>query len=305
MQITRSIAPTLSQQDTNATSTGQTQASLRSHQAPSQQQPLMPPPPQAPSGSQGIALPLPGEAAQSPHQDVATTRSWQRVEIQLTSNQTNQPIAQAIETALIDLLDASQTATDLDAWGDGLPIIPPGQSSPADPSRDYLPATERARDFNSIAQEAAVITRYLTSLGYGQLSEHRRPITYNIVELHIAARLRWLGTLSSDIEVHLQLPSALTSLWEILNSILDQTMSPAIWATMIEVGEALEHLVRGRRLVFSSDTLSLQAGGHDPARVEQAIGQARGNRFVETLGAMRRLWPSCQLSLYQWHQKQR
>ena len=81
-------------------------------------------------------------------------------------------------------------------------------------------------------------------------------MTYNLLEPHVAALLRWLGTLSSNIEVHLQLPPALAALRGILNSILDQTVSTATWASMIEVGDALEQL-----LTHDADTLGLAARG--------------------------------------------
>ena len=106
-------------------------------------------------------------------------------------------------------------------------------------------------------------------------------MTYNLLEPHVAALLRWLGTLSSNIEVHLQLPPALAALRGILNSILDQTVSTATWASMIEVGDAREQL-----LTHDADTLGLAARGHAARLVDQAIGQARASMFVETLGAM-------------------
>eukprot|EP00439_Symbiodinium_sp_Y106_P081326 s1350_g20.t1 len=63
-------------------------------------------------------------------------------------------------------------------------------------------------------------------------------------------------------------------------------MNSATWAAMIEAGDALEQRILGKRLVHSSDALSLQAGGHNTTLVEHAIEQTRGTMFVETLGTM-------------------
>ena len=192
----------------------------------------------------------------------------------------------AAESALIDLLVDTQTAEAVEAWDDGFPSIPPAQPSHDDPSGDCLPATKRARSSQSINQEAAAAARHLTSLGHGQLSAHSRPITYNSVEPHIAAIIRWLGTLSNDIEIHLQLPPALASLRGILNAILHQRVSTATWAAMIliEVGEAIE------QLPWCIILMQWHYKTGDMTRTSwrewQARHGARGTTFVETMGAL-------------------
>eukprot|EP00439_Symbiodinium_sp_Y106_P002132 s9459_g1.t1 len=190
----------------------------------------------------------------------------------------------AAESALIDLLVDTQTAEAVEAWDDGFPSIPPAQPSHDDPSGDCLPATKRARSSQSISQEAAAAARHLTSLGHGQLSAHSRPITYNSVEPHIAAIIRWLGTLSNDIELHLQLPPALASLRGILNAILHQRVSTATWAAMIEVGEAIE------QLPWCIILMQWHYKTGDMTRTSwrewQARHGARGTTFVETMGAL-------------------
>ena len=95
-------------------------------------------------------------------------------------------------------------------------------------------------------------------------------------EPHVAAIIRWLGTLSNDIETHLQLPPALASLRGILNAILDQQTSTATWAALIEVGEALEKLIYGGTLVHHSDVVALDVGGHDTDLVARAQEMKRG-----------------------------
>ena len=106
----------------------------------------------------------------------------------------------------------------------------------------------------------AAAARFLSSLGHGQLSAHRRAITYHTVEPYIAALLRWLGTLNADVALHLQLPPALASLRGILNAILNQQVSTATWSELIQVGEALENLATGGRLAHPSDSGGGQLG---------------------------------------------
>ena len=85
------------------------------------------------------------------------------------------------------------------------------------------PPAKRTRSQHTITRDAAAAARFLSSLGHGQLSEHRRAITYHTIEPHIAALLRWLGTLDADVALHLQLPPALAALRGILNAILEPT----------------------------------------------------------------------------------
>ena len=98
--------------------------------------------------------------------------------------------------------------------------------------------------------------------------------------------MQWLGTLTSDVEVHLQLPPTLAALRGILNNILDQQTNPNTWATMIEVGEALEQLVQGQPLAHPSDTLCMQDGGHDTNLVEHDTDQGQGRNFIEVTTAL-------------------
>ena len=293
MQQPQSIAKTLTQPtDTATASEGLHTKDEQPTPPPPTAHSTMPPPLQSLRGSNNTTLPLPGNTEVPSLPTSPPPRSWQRVETQLeeirrlAEHQAHQPITAAAETALIDLLVDSQTAAAVEAWDDGFPSIPPGQPSPAEHSGECLPSTKRARNGHSINRDAAAAARYLTALGHGQLSAQNRPLTYNSVEPQIAAIMRWLGTLTSDVEVHLQLPPTLAALRGILNNILDQQTNPNTWATMIEVGEALEHLVQGQPLAHPSDTLCLQDGGHDTNLVEHDIDQARGSNFIEVTTAL-------------------
>ena len=202
------------------------------------------------------------------------------------TNQTHHPITTAAETALIDLLVDTHSAEAVDAWDDGFPPSPRPQTDNNEPQGDCQPAAKRARGSNSIHPAAAAAARQLTSLGHGQLSAYNRPLSYNSVEPHVAAIIRWLGTLSNDIGTHLQLPPVLASLRGILNAILEQQTSTATWAAMIEVGEALEELIHGGHLVHHSDVVALDVGGHDTDLALRTQDEARGNEFIETLTAL-------------------
>ena len=136
------------------------------------------------------------------------------------------------------------------------------------------PPPKRTRSHNTITRDAAAAARFLCALGHGQLSLHRRAITYHTVEPHVAALLRWLGTLESDVAIHLQLPPALASLRAILNAILDQQVSTATWAAMIEVGESLDKLASGGNLAHPADTPAQDAGRLNTNLVAEVASQA-------------------------------
>ena len=283
MQQPHSIAKTLTQPTDTAT------ASESPHTKDGQPTPppptehsTMPPPPQSPRGSNHATIPLPGNTEAPPLPTSPPPRSWQRVETQLeeirrlAEHQAHQPIATAAETALIELLVDSQTAAAVEAWDDGFPTTPPGQPNPTEPSAECLPSTKRARNSHSINRDAAAAARYLTALGHGQLSAHIRPLTYNSVEPQIAVLMQWLGTLTSDVEVHLQLPPTLAALRGILNNILDQQTNPNTWATMIEVGEALEQLVQGNRWRTPPTLCACKTGDTTPTSWSTTRIKARG-----------------------------
>ena len=108
------------------------------------------------------------------------------------------------------------------------------------------------------------------------------------IEPHIAAIIRWLGTLTNDMAIHLQLPPTLASLRGILNEIHHHRVSTATWAAMIEVGQAIEQLARGGVLVHHSDAAALEGGGLDTnepptMRGEQRSSQRRGGPLKDTM----------------------
>ena len=100
------------------------------------------------------------------------------------------------------------------------PTIPAGQPSPANPSGDYLPAAKRARDFNSISEEAAAAARSLATLGHGQLSEHRRSITYIVEIVPRVCIVAWICMQRSEPEIFPSILETLHYLYQDFLSIL-------------------------------------------------------------------------------------
>ena len=151
--------------------------------------------------------------------------------------------------------------------------------TPATDNQCQQPPTKRARNQQSIVRDAAAAAaRYLSSLGHGQLSSHRRVITYNTIEpLHCCdgwgastPRLRCTYT-------------ALASLRGILNTILDQEVSTATWSELTQVGGSSGTWRPGE----DSSTLRMPCWNTlDTHLVAEATGEARGRAMVETLTAL-------------------
>eukprot|EP00439_Symbiodinium_sp_Y106_P077556 s14_g16.t1 len=217
----------------------------------------------------------------------------------IATNTTQAPIAQAAEKALADLLVDSQTAEEVEDWDDGYPSIPPGQTStpstlnPTEAAnsdgRCQLPPTKKTRSQQTITRDAAAAAaaRFLSSLGHGQLSEHRRAITYHMVEPHVAALLRWLGTLSADMALHLQLPPALASLRGILNSIDPDPTSQCSYMVRSDRGRGSPGKL-GERGKPSPPCRCSRSECGEPrhAPVAEVSAQTRGKELVETLTAL-------------------
>ena len=80
----------------------------------------------------------------------------------------------------------------------------------------------------------------------------------------VAAVVRWLESLlPGDITLHMQLPSILSPLREVLNAILDGSARGSIWARLVAVGDALEVLIVGETLAHPSDVLAQNSGGNE------------------------------------------
>ena len=146
-------------------------------------------------------------------------------------------------------------------------------------------------------QDAITAARFLSSLGHGQLSQYSRAIRYNTVEPYVAALLQWLGTLNEDVAIHLQLPPALAALRGIWNAILDQSVSTATRASLIDVGDALQ---RGGTLSHpadSADTLGVAHGGLDTHPVAETAqlehGRAPRHRHRGSLGPYQKTTTQC------------
>ena len=80
----------------------------------------------------------------------------------------------------------------------------------------------RAADTATIRTEALKAAQALRDVGRAQLTTDAQCITYATVAPMVADIVRWLEILlPGDITLHLQLPSILSPLREVLNAILD------------------------------------------------------------------------------------
>ncbi|CAE7686569.1 unnamed protein product [Symbiodinium necroappetens] len=178
------------------------------------------------------------------------TRSWQRVEQKLVEirriaeqheGSQAEAIAQAADTALIDLLVDTPTALQLEAGEQH--TVPQG--------------TTKAAAAISAAQQ-------LSSLAKSLLSKRGSVVVpYAMVSSQVAALIEWLATLDrGSIAVHVQLPPVLTPLREILDQMLQgQPGDATTWARLVAVAEAFEALISGDTLTHPADVLGQSQGG--------------------------------------------
>ena len=154
--------------------------------------------------------------------------------------------------------------------------------TPATDNQCQQPPTKRARNQQSIVRDAAAAAaRYLSSLGHGQLSSHRRVITYNTIEpLHCCdgwgastPRLRALhlygfGFTTGDTQCNPRPRS------EHRNMVGAHTGRGKLW-----------NLATGGRLVHPSDAL-LEHPGHAPGRRShwRSQGESNGGNTYRSAG---------------------
>ena len=216
-----------------------------------------------------------GEPSSGSNDPQPPTRSWQRVEqklleIRRIAEQHNgsqaEAIAQAADTALIDLLVDTPTALQLE--GDTNTHPPHGGDAAA-------AATYAAQQLRSIGR--ALMSRS------GSVA-----VPYAMVAPHVAALIAWLETLDrGNVAVHVQLPPVLTPLREILDQILrGQPNDVATWARLVAVAEAFEALVTGNVLTHPADVV-----GQSQGEMESPLMCTEGTipnwyRAVETLRAL-------------------
>ena len=191
-----------------------------------------------------------GEPSSGSNDRRPTTRSWQRVEQKLVEirriaeqhdGSQAEAIAQAADTALIDLLVDTPTAMQLDA----------GEQHPTPQG------TTKAAAAISAAQQLSSLAKSL--LG----KKDSVVVPYAMVSSQVAALIEWLETLDQgSIAVHVQLPPVLTPLREILDQMLQgQPGNAATWARLVAVAEAFEALISGETLTHPSDVLGQSQGG--------------------------------------------
>ena len=216
-----------------------------------------------------------GEPSSGGNDPQPPTRSWQRVEqklleIRRIAEQHNgsqaEAIAQAADTALIDLLVDTPTALQLE--GDTNTHPPHGGDAAA-------AATYAAQQLRNIGR--ALMSRS------GSVA-----VPYAMVAPHVAALIAWLETLDrGNVAVHVQLPPVLTPLREILDQILrGQPNDVATWARLVAVAEAFEALVTGNVLTHPADVV-----GQSQGEMESPLMCTEGTipnwyRAVETLRAL-------------------
>ena len=191
-----------------------------------------------------------GEPSSGSNDRRPTARSWQRVEQKLVEirriaeqhdGSQAEAIAQAADTALIDLLVDTPTAMQLEA---GEHPQPQGATK---------------------AAAAISAARQLSSLATSLLSRKDSVVVpYAMVSSQVAALIEWLDTLDrGSIAVHVQLPPVLTPLREILEQMLrGQPGNAATWARLVAV--------RGLR--------STHLGGDSDAPRRCARTESRGDR---------------------------
>ena len=191
-----------------------------------------------------------GEPSSGSNDRRPTARSWQRVEQKLVEirriaeqheGSQAEAIAQAADTALIDLLVDTPTAMQLDAGE---------QHPPPQGTTKAAAAINAAQQLSSLAK---------TLLG----RKDSVVVPYAMVSSQVAALIEWLETLDrGSIAVHVQLPPVLTPLREILDQMLQgQPGNAATWARLVAVADAFEALISGETLTHPSDVLGQSQGG--------------------------------------------
>ena len=228
-----------------------------------------------PSSEEPHAAPQSKQAQQEPPEPQAEKlRSWQRVEQHLVAirrladnydDSQGATIVDRATSALADLLVDSQTGAELDAMDD---MLQPSTVS-AVAAGGGQSSSHPGADIAAIRTEALKAAQALRNIGRAQLTTNTQCITYATVAPMVADVVRWLESLlPGDITLHLQLPSILSPLREVLNAILDGSARGSIWAQLVAVGDALQVLIVG-----PSDVLAQNSAGNENPLM------AAGNRY--------------------------